>query len=95
MILSDYKCSKCNFVFEDLRESEDVKFSTCPSCGGVAKQQLRMRHRYQDYVCGWWRDLGPEPIYIRSRRHLRDVVRQRDDAGNGCYIPADDGILGV
>lgn len=90
MILSDYKCKTCSYEFEDIRSQEERKFSYCPHCGELATQQLGMRHRYKNFIEGWWEHLAPHPIYIRNRKHLREVCRERD-----CYATVDDGYLGV
>lgn len=90
MILFDYRCTNCNKEFEDLRPRSDCKESTCPNCGSKAKRLFTIRHRYKDFLEGWWHDIAPEPIYIKSRRQLRDECKKHN-----CYAHLDDGYRGI
>jgi DNA-directed RNA polymerase subunit RPC12/RpoP len=90
MILSDYRCESCQHEFEDVRIQEERRFSFCPLCNNKATQLLGTRHKYRNFVEGWWEHIADQPIYIHNRRHLREVCRQHD-----CYARLDDGYLGV
>lgn len=90
MILYDYRCKVCDHTFEDLRPRSDCKESTCPKCGHKAERVFTMKHRYKDFIEGWWHDIGPEPKYIRSRRQLKDECKK-----NNCYAMVDDGYRGI
>jgi putative FmdB family regulatory protein len=90
MILYDFKCVACHHIFEDLRPIDDNKESVCPKCGNRAERQYFIRHRYKDFAEGVWHDIGPEPIYIRSRRHLKEECKKHN-----CYAMLNDGIRGI
>jgi len=42
---------------------------------GTAKRSPEGRRiaRSADYVRGWWENIGPEPIFIQDKEHLKKV----------------------
>lgn len=43
--------------------------------------------RKTDPVAGWWENLGPSPIYIRDKYHLKQVCEHiKKETGNN-FIP--------
>lgn len=81
----DYKCEKCEEVFEDVRmgikdlTSEEINNGVCPICGSEAKRiftigtlGISVFHPYLDT------NMDSEPIYVESREHKKQLLKERD-----------------
>jgi putative FmdB family regulatory protein len=90
MILYDYYCLACKKEFEELKAIDARETTTCPSCGALAKQTFTVSRPMKDWAEGIWEDLTDHPIYVRSRRHLRELCKQFN-----CYTHLDDGYRGA
>jgi len=75
MPLYDYKCSGCHSVFETIQKMDAVTIS-CEVCGSVAKRQIGVG-RYHAFPEGWSQNMGTEPVYIKSKKHLKKECDKR------------------
>lgn len=41
----------------------------------------------RDWVEGWWSNLGPQPIYIKDKHHLKKVCEALSRKTGLTYIP--------
>jgi len=89
--LYEYECNSCERRWEAIAPVEERYSSPCPSCGhkpptiliGGNKQQTKL------FPEGWFRDIAYDPIYITSRRQLREECKKHE-----CYAKYDDGYAG-
>lgn len=43
--------------------------------------------RRADWVEGWWENLGPEPIYIKNKEHLKKVCLDIEKKTGKKFVP--------
>ena len=43
--------------------------------------------RKKDWVEGWWECIGPQPIYIKDKYHLKQVCMEEEKRTGRCLIP--------
>lgn len=43
--------------------------------------------RKTDWVSGWWENIGPKPIYIRDKQHLKQVCLEYGKKTGRTIIP--------
>lgn len=43
--------------------------------------------RKSDWVAGWWENIGPSPIYIKSKEHLKQVCLEYGKKTGRTIIP--------
>lgn len=72
----NYKCS-CGEEFRKLMPLDEYKTSPCPSCNEMVSAQVEvLANKATSYIKfheGWYEHFGPDPIYISSKRQLREV----------------------
>lgn len=72
----DYECpSGCRPFTAVLRIADRLK-ATCPKCGTLGRQILPPPEAVpvvSTFHGGWFRDIGPEPIYCETPQELRDA----------------------
>ena len=56
---------------------------------GTSKRSEEGRRikRSSDYVRGWWENLGPEPIFIQDKYHLKRVCQEIERRTGNTFIP--------
>lgn len=77
MPLYDFKCESedCGKIFEALSKWEDKDFKRCSSCDSPT-QCLLSAPRHIPFHEGWYEHLGPEPVYVTSKRQLKDICEK-------------------
>jgi putative FmdB family regulatory protein len=77
MILYEYECRVCGKIFERYNSIETRHTAQCPNnCQGVAELVIT-NHRNQDWFKpGMWEDFGLEPVFVRSKGHLKELCLQ-------------------
>jgi len=75
MPLYDYKCSGCHSVFETIQKMDAILIP-CEACGGPAKRQIGVG-RYHPFPEGWADNMDTKPVYIKSKKHLREECNKR------------------
>jgi len=91
MPLYEYRCNNCGEEFEGFRTIAERYNIACPKCNtprpeillGGNRQQVRL------FPEGWFEHIAPEPIYISSRRQLREECEKHN-----CYSKYLDGYFG-
>lgn len=67
-------CGEVRDAFMSIRETDSP---TCPNCKASAKILIRGQ-AVNVFKEGWWDSLDPRgPIYIKSKKHLREECRKR------------------
>jgi len=97
MPIWDFECKKCGNIFEEVSKISDSDNIRCPKCQGETKKVWLQLNKlaYKKFPEGFWNDLGPKPVYISSRRQLREEVKKRGtDEFTECYSKYDDGYGG-
>ena len=90
MILYDFKCASCGNEWEGLENPNELKHVKCGKCGGTGEIQIGgNRNQVKLFPEGFFEDIAPEPIYIRSRAQLREECKK-----HGCYAKYNDGYAG-
>jgi putative FmdB family regulatory protein len=84
MILYQYQCSKCNNVFEELREVDMRKWCPCPKCNETAYKTLGAASADVNFRPGVYYDIAPVPVQINSRE---DFTRVANLMGNYSNMP--------
>ncbi len=56
---------------------------------GNAKRTIEGKRtaRQKDWVQGWWEHIGPEPVYIRDKHHLKQVCQAYSKQVGREFIP--------
>ena len=95
MPLYDYECLSCHHEFEDVRRIDERHSVRCPRCGGGCKIIFKSVREPRFFPEGWWEHIDVEPVYISSRRQLREVIKKKsEDPFKACYAVYDDGYAG-
>ncbi len=76
MPLHDLQCEACGQVEERLLGIEE-KNPECPACGGATKRVLGspVVHEFRE---GWYEHIDRKPIYVSSKKQLKDECRKRN-----------------
>lgn len=69
LILRDVKCPECGLKDEIICEPDDKAY--CAECA-VEMLNLISTPKIATFQAGLWRDIAEEPIYIESRKQLRE-----------------------
>jgi len=77
MPLYRYQCKACNHEFEKHRTIEERYNVLCPECGGKEVEIIIKAPSYHPFPEGWWEHLDVKPIYISSRRQLKEECKKR------------------
>jgi len=78
MPLYRYQCKECNHEFEEYRPIDRRYDVLCPECGeGKIEIIIKKPASYHPFPEGWWEHLDVKPIYISSRRQLKDECKKR------------------
>ncbi len=78
----NYICKPCG-EFTTFRSMANRAFAKCPNCERIAKQTVCSRPpAVHGFKYGMFEDIAPEPVFIRGKRHLREVCNRYD-----CYAP--------
>lgn len=76
MPLHDFSCEGCGDTFERFSKMDAIPdFLACP-CGGRAKRMPAKTNVYL-FPEGWTENLGDEPVYIKSKKNLREECAKR------------------
>lgn len=78
MPLYDFQCLVCSKEFEGVSTIEGRTEVKC-ECGGATKR-LIVGSTTHIFKAGWWEDIAKEPIYISSKKQLREECEKHD-----CY----------
>lgn len=74
MPLYDYVCNRCGKEFEQVAKIADREATKC-SCGGSCRILISSTRR-DWFRPGYWRDFAETPIYVESKRHLKDLCKK-------------------
>jgi len=71
-----YKCQNCNAKKEIVKPLKDLDKEEL--CCNLPMQRIipPLTIRDDSLIRGWWEHIAPEPIYIESRQHLREVCKK-------------------
>lgn len=82
MPLYNYICSK-KHEFEAVVSMENRALCKCPKCGTMANQTISRRPAaVHGFKYGEFEDIALEPVYAKSKKHLRELCNRYD-----CYAP--------
>ena len=82
MILYQYKCSKCDKIFEELREVEMRRWCPCPKCNETAYKTLGAASADVNFRPGMYYDIAPVPVQINSREDFTKVANLMGNYSN-------------
>ena len=74
MPIYTYQCSKCGKEIEEVRKMKDHALEKPCECGGVFKQVMSWTYIAEDFEPYIDENLGPDPIYVKSKRHRRELM---------------------
>ncbi len=75
MPLYTYQCESCEEVFETLRSMHDEGEQLC-KCGSPAHRTIGRANNVHTFKEGWWENLDHMPVYIESKRQLKEVCKR-------------------
>lgn len=78
MPMYTYEC-ECGKEFVELKTIAERETAQC-ECGKVAKQILARGPAVIPFQLGWFDHIAPDPVYIRSKKELREVTNRYE-----CY----------
>jgi putative FmdB family regulatory protein len=76
MPLYDYLCNNCGKDFEAINEVREREFCACPDCGNPAKLIFSSVGRKDWFREGFWEDFDIKPIYVSSKRQLKELCKR-------------------
>lgn len=77
MPLYDFACDSCGVIEERLLKI-DYDEQKCLKCDGPMRRWFgRNQPTYHRFREGWYEHIAEEPIYIRSKKQLKEECRQR------------------
>lgn len=82
MPIYTYECKKCQAVFEAFNSIASRKQSQCPKCGENGDLTIGRPAAVHGFKLGWFEHIAHEPVYIKSKKHLKEECERR-----GCYAP--------
>jgi putative FmdB family regulatory protein len=72
----DYQCSSCGKVEERFAHMDDTML-LC-SCGQMMTRLFSPPKAFHFDIQPYWEEnIGPEPVYVESRKHLNQLCRER------------------
>lgn len=77
MPLYDFECKVCNNKELDIRDSAISDGRTCAICNSLMTRLLPIPNITPDIEPFMDENLGHQPIYIRSRRHQKEMLREK------------------
>lgn len=85
-MIYEYQCETCDRViefFRDLDERDDPV--ECPACGNQAQRrafpsQVGTNTGKGGRIPGVCRSLPGEPVYVKNKRHWKELCKQRSTA---------------
>lgn len=76
MPLYDFYCPQCNKTEEHICKPDERDQQLC-ACG--TKMEYRITpSRYIPFHEGWYPNLGPDPVYVSSKRQLKNICEERN-----------------
>lgn len=75
MKLVDFKCLKCNKVYEDLILDEKIKYFC--KCGNVLTRIYGYR-KNPEFIPDFYHNFEHKPIFIESRKQFKEECVKRD-----------------
>tara|TARA_R100000789_G_C2907268_1_gene122215 strand:+ start:283 stop:537 length:255 start_codon:yes stop_codon:yes gene_type:complete len=73
----DHKCPKCKEIVElYLHVSELSLPVNCSHCGVEMKRLIGATNIQEDYEPYIDENMGHEPVYVKSRQHRRELMKQ-------------------
>lgn len=75
MVIHDYECEECGYVFEDLRPYEE-RTAQCPKCDGVSKR-IVTASKIHTFKPQHFDELGDDAPFIESREQLAKECKKR------------------
>ncbi len=76
MPLYDYECPGCGLEDEYINSIAERQTQPCENCGENMIQKISLG-RYIPFKEGWYEHIDRKPMYISSKRQLRDECRKR------------------
>lgn len=73
MPLYDFRCVSCGRIDEHIAKYGEEMVCAC----GAPMERLVTAAKYRSFREGWWEHLDAEPIYIRSKRQLKEECTKR------------------
>lgn len=77
MPLYEYECSKCGNKTEEFHSVKDRYNQKCPKCGNKMNIIIQpvVSHIFEPF---WHPNLDSKPVWIKSRKHLREESEKRN-----------------
>ena len=82
MILYQYKCPKCDKLFEEVRPIEKRHYAPCPTCGVLSMKELSAASADVNFRPRWFHNIAPVPVYIKSREEFTKVANMLGNVSN-------------
>ena len=77
-MIYEYKCEKCRHSWESYRRYEERNSERCSLCGELAIKLLSNTKDVLEFTPAWFNDICEEPIYITSKKQLRDECKRHN-----------------
>lgn len=74
----DFECTKCGKRWEQVLPMAQRNNSKRCECGGGGKRIYSLGSRVEVFKPMWYDDLAETPIYIDSKRQLREECKRRN-----------------
>jgi putative FmdB family regulatory protein len=72
----NYQCTGCELEFTEIRSMNERALTSCPECGNKAEQTLSRPRAVHGFKYGWFEHMALEPVYAKSKRHLKELCNQ-------------------
>ena len=78
MPIYEYRCRKCNHVFEIIQSINSPVFTACENCGGPCVKQMSTA-QIKAFEPHMVTDIDHEPVFVRNSTELNDALKKHND----------------
>lgn len=68
---------ECSHQFSGFCKISEREYQECPVCSSAARQAISAP-RVHIFQPGWWHDIASKPLYIESKRQLKEECAKND-----------------
>jgi len=79
------RCLECKHEWDDTRSIAQIELNPkCPECQGLSERFIASGHGgSHQFPAGFWEHIDVDPVYIGSRKQLKEECEKRKVAASG------------
>ena len=95
MILYQYKCNECNYIFDEMSTVEERANAICPKCKNIATKLMSVSCHNINFCPHWDYELAPRPVYLTSRNSITKVANMLGNYSDAPFTKRESGGVKV